>query len=56
MGGYKVSEFKNGTINRVVVESLMASGFLEDWKKKQEDMCEYIKDNALSSDFDNFEE
>lgn len=56
MGGYKVSEFKNGTINRVVVESLMASDFLEDWKKKQEDMCEYIKDNALSSDFDNFED
>ena len=56
MGGYKVSEFKNGTINRVVVESVMAANFLEDWKKKQEDMCEYIKDNAASSDFDSFED
>ena len=56
MGGYKVSEFKNGTINRVVVESVMAANFLEDWKKKQEDMCEYIKENASVTDFDNFED
>ena len=38
MGGYKVSEFKNGTIHRVVVESVMAVNYLEDWKKKQEDL------------------
>lgn len=56
MGGYKVSEFRNGTINRVVVESVMAASFLEDWKKKQEDMCEYIKGHAVSADFDNFED
>jgi len=56
MGGYKVSEFKNGTINRVVVESVMAANYLNDWKKKQEDMCEYLKENATSSDFDNFED
>lgn len=54
-GGYKVSEFKNGTIQRVVVESVMAVNFLEHWKKKQEDMCEYIKEHAVSADFDNFE-
>lgn len=56
MGGYKVSEFKNGTINRVVVESVMAANFINDWKKKQEEMCEYIRDNADSTDFDNFED
>lgn len=56
IGGYKVSEFKNGTINRVVVESVMAANFVEDWKKKQEDMCEYIKNNATSTEFDNFED
>ena len=56
MGGYKVSEFKNGTINRVVVESVMAANFLENWKKKQEDMCEYIKENATTTVFDNFED
>lgn len=56
MGGYKVSEFKNGTINRVVVESIMAANYLEDWKKKQEEMCEYIKKNASTTEFDNFED
>ncbi len=56
MGGYKVSEFKNGTIHRVVVESVMAVNYLEDWKKKQEDMCKYMKDHATYSDFDDFED
>lgn len=56
MGGYKISEFKNGTINRVVVESVMAANFLDDWKKRQEDMCEYIKEHATSTAFDNFED
>ena len=55
-GGYKLFESKNGTLNRVVVESVMAANFLEDWKKKQEDMCGYIKDNATTTDFDNFED
>ena len=55
-GGYKLFESKNGTVNRVVVESVMAANFLEDWKKKQEDMCEYIKNNATTTDFDNFED
>lgn len=56
MGGYKVSEFKNGAIYRVVVESIMATNYLEDWKKKQEDMCRYIKNNATVAEFDSFED
>lgn len=56
LGGYKVSESNNGTVNRVVVESVMAANFIEDWKKKQEDMCEYMKDNATTECFDNFED
>lgn len=56
MGGYKVSESSNGTIDRVVVESVMTANFLEDWTKRQEDMCEYIKDNATVECFDNFED
>lgn len=55
-GGYKVSEGGNGTVNRVVVESVMAANFLAHWKKKQEDMCEFIKDNATAEDFDSFED
>ena len=55
-GGYKVSEGNNGTVNRVVVESVMAANFLDDWKKKQEDMCEFIKEHATTENFDNFED
>lgn len=56
MGGYKVSEFKNGTINRVVVEAVMAANFIEDWKKEQDSQCKYLKENADISVFDNFED
>lgn len=56
MGGYKVSEFNNGTINRVVVESVMAANFFDDWKKDLEDQCRYIKENATTDTFDNFED
>lgn len=56
IGGYKLSEAKNGTLERVVVESVMASKYLDDWKKEQEYICEYLKDNATTEDFDNFED
>nr|WP_024835477.1 DUF262 domain-containing protein [Clostridium sp. 12(A)] len=56
LGGYKVSEGNNGTVNRVVIESVMAANFLEDWKKKQEDMCEYMKENATTECFEDFED
>lgn len=55
MGGYKVSEFKNGTIHRVVVESIMAANYLDKWNKFDE-MCKYIKENSDVSVFDNFED
>ena len=55
MGGYKVSEFKNGTINRVVVESIMTANYLDNWKKF-DDMCKYIKDNSDVTVFDDFED
>lgn len=55
MGGYKVSEFKNGTINRVVVESIMAANYLDKWNKL-EDMCKFIKENSNMDVFDEFED
>lgn len=55
MGGYKVSEFKNGAINRVVVESIMTSNYLDKWNKF-DDMCKYIKENSDVTVFDNFED
>lgn len=56
MGGYKNSEFKNGTIDRVVVESVMAINYLDDWKKDADYICKYLKDNACVADFDDFED
>ena len=57
-GGYTVSEAKgtNGAINRVVVESIMASQYLDDWKKTQEEQCEFLKENATTETFEKFED
>lgn len=54
IGGYKVSESKNGAINRVVVESIMAANYLDKWNKL-EDMCKYIREHADTSVFEEFE-
>lgn len=54
IGNYKAAEYKNGTVNRIVIEGIMASYYLHDWKKQQEEMCEYIKDHASEYDFRNF--
>lgn len=55
LGGYKVSEFKNGTINRVVVEGVMAANYLDRWSRL-EDMCKYLKEHGEISVFDRFED
>ena len=56
IGAYTGGEMKNGTIDRVVVESVMASKYLNDWKKQQEEMCDFLKENASVEDFDYFED
>lgn len=53
--GYKESETKNGTLDRVVIESVMASRYLDQWSKQQEIICEYLKENARVEDFREFQ-
>lgn len=53
-GNFKISEFSNGTINRVVTESIMAIYFPNDWKKRQEDICAYLKENVNKKHFESF--
>ena len=53
-GNFKISEFSNGTIDRVVTESIMAINFLNDWKKKQEDICAFLKGNVNHNHFEHF--
>lgn len=52
---FRISEFVNGTVDRVITESMMVINFLYDWKKKQEDICAYLKENVKISQFDSFE-
>lgn len=53
-GNYTASEFRNGSLERIVVESVMATDFLDDWKKSTEEMCCFMKDNATETNFENF--
>lgn len=53
-GNYTASEFRNGSLERIVVESVMATNFLDDWKKSTEEMCCFMKDNATETNFENF--
>lgn len=52
--GYKDSEARNGTLDRVVIESVMASRYLDHWSKQQEDICGYLKEHASTEDFAEF--
>lgn len=53
---YTGAEYSNGTVDRVVIESVMASNFLNEWRKDQNDMCSYMRENATSEMFENFED
>lgn len=53
-GGYKVSEFNNGTVNRVIAESIMAVNYLNEWRKKPEEICAFMKDKVNEEIFDDF--
>lgn len=56
MGNYRICEFVNGTMDRVVTESIMTLYFLPDWKKKNEDICAYLKEHASMEEFEGFAE
>lgn len=51
-GKYTEGERKNGTLDRVVIESVMAINYLDNWTNKQEKICDYLKENGVVDDFD----
>ena len=53
---FRPAEIVNGTADRVITESLMAIFFLEDWKKKHEDACQWLKEHGKDSQFDALED
>lgn len=54
IGNYTDGQFKNGKINRIIVESVMTTRFLNEWAKDFGDNCDYIKNNATNEDFEEF--
>ena len=54
--GFNYTQSKNGTTDRVCIESVMATEFLDDWKKTPEEMAEFLKQNANEEHFDNLED
>ena len=54
--GFNYTQKKNGTIDRVCIESVMATEFLNDWKSSPEDIATYLKQNAIEEHFDNLED
>lgn len=55
-GKYKTSEEQKGALEKICVESIMASNYLDDWKKNTEANAEYLANNASQEDFDDLEE
>lgn len=54
--GFNYTQSKNGTIDRVCIESVMATEFLDKWKTSPEDIANFLKRNATEEHFDNLED
>lgn len=54
LGDYRISEFRNGVLRRVVAESVAAAYFPEALGKDFARMCAYLKNHGTSGDFDRF--
>ncbi|MCD7817694.1 MAG: DUF262 domain-containing protein [Lachnospiraceae bacterium] len=52
-GDYRMSEYRNGTIDKIVIEGIMASNYVDNWAKN-EVMCAFLKENATESVFEKF--
>lgn len=52
--GYKDVEKINGTIERVVTESVMCMFHLDNWKRASKDLCIYLNENSSLDEFGYF--
>lgn len=55
IGKYTTSDRRNGAIDRIITEAVMAINFLPEWKKGNAAICTYLKDHVSASAFDQFE-
>lgn len=52
--GYKDAEKINGTIERVITESVMCIFHLNNWKRSSKDLCLYLNNNSTVEEFEIF--
>lgn len=52
--GYKDAEKINGTIERVITESIMCMFHLDEWKRSSKDLCLYLNNNSNVEEFETF--
>lgn len=53
---YSEKDKINGSVERIVVESLMCMNHFDHWKKQAKSACRYLNDHAVEEEFDLFEE
>lgn len=54
--GYTEKEKINGTIERVITESVMCMFHLDNWKRGSKSVCEYLNENSSDEEFSMFED
>ena len=54
--GFTFRQFNRGDVNRIIIESVMAINFLNDWKKSPEEISIYLNKNANIKMFEDIEE
>lgn len=54
-GNYKPAEKNNDTLNRVVLESIMAAYFLQDWKSPLKHICSFLNEHIQMDMITDFE-
>ena len=50
---YTEAEKIKGTVERVIIETVMCTNHLEQWKKSTKKICSYLNFNATKSEFEN---
>lgn len=54
VGNYTPGQFKNGTIYRIIVESIIITRFPDNWSKEYEKNCKFLKINVKTEDIEFF--
>lgn len=56
IGNFTKTEKKNDTFSRIILESIMATYFMDDWKSPLKDICSYLNQNIEDNMISKFKE